>query len=87
LTPRPSRPYADRKRAKGPDKERGKPYARDRLRSQGERGTGHVAGQKLAAQQSATHPLVTGINQLAQLNKEGKLTDDEFTKAKGKLLD
>lgn len=48
---------------------------------------GHVAGQKLAAKQSATHPLASGIDQLAQLNKEGKLTDDEFTKAKAKLLD
>jgi hypothetical protein len=48
---------------------------------------GHVAGQKLAAKQSAMHPLAAGIDQLAQLNKEGKLTDDEFTKAKGKLLD
>jgi hypothetical protein len=48
---------------------------------------GHVAGQKLAAKQSATHPLAAGLDQLAQLKKEGKLTDDEFTKAKGKLLD
>jgi hypothetical protein len=48
---------------------------------------GHVAGQKLATKQSATHPLAAGLDQLAQLKKEGKLTDDEFTKAKGKLLD
>lgn len=48
---------------------------------------GHVAGQKLASRQSATHPLAAGIDQLAQLNREGKLTDDEFAKAKGKLLD
>ena len=48
---------------------------------------GHIAGQKLATEQSAMHPLVAGIDQLAQLNKEGKLTDDEFAKAKGKLLD
>jgi hypothetical protein len=48
---------------------------------------GHVAGQKLAAKQAATHPLVAGLDQLRQLNKEGTLNDDEFTKAKGKLLD
>jgi hypothetical protein len=48
---------------------------------------GHIAGQKLATEQSATHPLASGIDQLAQLKDEGKLTDDEFTKAKGKLLD
>ncbi len=48
---------------------------------------GHVAGQKLATKQSATHPLAAGLDQLAQLKDEGKLTDDEFTKAKGKLLD
>jgi hypothetical protein len=48
---------------------------------------GHVAGQNLAAKQSTTHPLVDGLNQLNQLNEEGKLTPDEYTKAKGKLLD
>lgn len=48
---------------------------------------GHVAGQKLAIRQSATHPLAAGIDQLAQLNKEGKLSADEFARAKGKLLD
>jgi hypothetical protein len=48
---------------------------------------GHVASQKLATKQSATHPLAAGVDQLAQLNKEGKLTDEEFTKAKGKLFD
>jgi hypothetical protein len=48
---------------------------------------GHIAGQKLATKQSATHPLAAGLDQLAQLRKEGKLSDDEFTKAKGKLLD
>ncbi len=48
---------------------------------------GHVAGQKLAAKQAAAHPLVAGLDQLAQLNKQGSLDDDEFAKAKGKLLD
>jgi len=48
---------------------------------------GHVAGQKLATKQSATHPLAAGLDQLAQLKNEGKLTPDEFTKAKGKLID
>lgn len=48
---------------------------------------GHVAGQKLAAKQSATHPLVAGLDQLAQLNKQGSLDNDEFAKAKGRLLD
>ena len=48
---------------------------------------GHIAGQKLATRQSDIHPLVAGIDQLAELHKDGKLTDDEFTKAKGKLLD
>jgi hypothetical protein len=48
---------------------------------------GHVAGQKLATQQSAMHPLVGGLQQLTQLTDEGKLTPDEFTKAKAKLLD
>ena len=47
---------------------------------------GHIAGQKLATGQSAMHPLASGIDQLAQLKDEGKLTPDEFTKAKGKLL-
>ena len=47
---------------------------------------GHISGQMIATKQSATHPLAAGIDQLAQLNKEGKLTDDEFAKAKGKLL-
>lgn len=48
---------------------------------------GHVAGEELATKQPATHPLAAGLGQLAQLNQEGKLTDDEFTRAKGKLLD
>jgi hypothetical protein len=48
---------------------------------------GHVASQKLAAKQSATHPLADGLEKLVQLNKDGKLTDDELTKAKAKLLD
>ena len=48
---------------------------------------GHISGQKLAAKQSATHPLVAGLDQLAQLNKQGSLDDDEFAKAKGNLLD
>ena len=48
---------------------------------------GHVAGQKLATKQSATLPLADGLDQLAQLHKDGKLADDEFAKAKGKLLD
>lgn len=48
---------------------------------------GHLAGQKLATKQSATHPLAAALDQLAQLKKDGKLTDEEFTKAKGKLLD
>jgi hypothetical protein len=48
---------------------------------------GHVAGQELAIKQPAMHPLAAGLDQLAQLKKDGKLTDDEFTKAKGKLLD
>lgn len=48
---------------------------------------GHVAGQKLATKQSAMHPLAGGLDQLAQLKDEGKLTPDEFTKAKAKLLD
>lgn len=47
---------------------------------------GHIAGQKLA-KQSDTRPLAAAVGQLAQLKEEGKLTDDEFTKAKGKLLD
>lgn len=48
---------------------------------------GHIAGQKLATKQSAMHPLAAGLDQLSQLHKDGKLTDDEFSKAKGKLLD
>lgn len=48
---------------------------------------GHVASQKLANKQSATHPLAAGLDQLAQLHKDGKVSADEFTKAKGKLLD
>lgn len=47
---------------------------------------GHIAGQKLAAKQSSTHPLADELDQLAQLRKEQKLTGEEFTKAKGKLL-
>jgi len=31
---------------------------------------GHVAGQKLAIKQPATHPLAAGLDQLAQLKKE-----------------
>lgn len=48
---------------------------------------GHIAGQKLATKQSPTNPLAAGLDQLAQLQEDGKLTPEEFTKAKGKLLD
>jgi hypothetical protein len=48
---------------------------------------GHVAGHELATKQAAAYPLAARIEQLAQLNQEGKLTDAEFAKAKGKLLD
>ncbi len=48
---------------------------------------GHVAGEELAAKQSPTPPPLPGLEQLAQLHTDGKLTDDEFTAAKKKLLD
>jgi hypothetical protein len=48
---------------------------------------GHVAGHELATKQPATHPLVAGLEQLAQLKQQGELSRDEFTKAKAKLLD
>jgi hypothetical protein len=48
---------------------------------------GHVASQKLASKQSAPLQLAGELDQLAQLHTDGKLTDDEFAKAKGKLLD
>ncbi len=47
---------------------------------------GHVAGHELAAKQSPTQPPLPGLEQLAQLHTDGKLTDDEFTAAKKKLL-
>ncbi len=47
---------------------------------------GHVAGHELAANQSPTQPPLPGLEQLAQLHTDGKLTDDEFTAAKNKLL-
>jgi hypothetical protein len=48
---------------------------------------GHVAGQELSAKQSAAQPPLPGLDQLAQLHTDGKLTDNEFTAAKAKLLD
>jgi hypothetical protein len=48
---------------------------------------GHVAGHELAAKQSLAQPPLPGLDQLAQLHTDGKLTDDEFTAAKAKLLD
>ena len=48
---------------------------------------GHAAGQELAAKQSPVQPPLPGLGHLAQLHTDGKLTDDEFTAAKAKLLD
>jgi hypothetical protein len=47
---------------------------------------GHVAGENLAAKQSPTQPPLPGLEQLAQLRKDGHLTEPEFTAAKKKLL-
>jgi hypothetical protein len=47
---------------------------------------GHVAGQELAAKQSPAQPPLPGLEQLAQLHTDRKLTDHEFTAAKAKLL-
>ena len=47
---------------------------------------GHVAGHELAAKQSPAQPQLPGLEQLAQLHTDRKLTDDEFTAAKAKLL-
>jgi hypothetical protein len=47
---------------------------------------GHLAGHELAAKQSLAQPPLPGLEQLAQLHMDGKLTDDEFTTAKRKLL-
>jgi hypothetical protein len=44
---------------------------------------GHVAGHELAAKQSQPRP---GLEQLARLHAEGKLTDDEFAAAIRMLL-
>jgi hypothetical protein len=47
---------------------------------------GHLAGQKLATKPSPAQPPLPGLERLAQLNTDGKLTDDEFAAAKRKLL-
>lgn len=48
---------------------------------------GYVVGHELAAKQSPAQPPLPGLEQLAQLHTDGKLTDNEFTAAKAKLLD
>lgn len=47
---------------------------------------GHVAGHELATKPSPAQPPLPSLEQLAQLHSDGKLTDDEFTAAKRKLL-
>jgi len=47
---------------------------------------GHVAGHELAAKPPPAQPPLPGLEQLAQLHKDGHLTADEFTAAKKKLL-
>jgi hypothetical protein len=47
---------------------------------------GHVAGHELATKQAAAQPPMPSLEQLAQLNTDGKLNDDEFVAAKRKLL-
>jgi hypothetical protein len=47
---------------------------------------GHIAGHELAAKQSPAQPPLPALEQLAQLHTDRKLTDDEFTAAKAKLL-
>ncbi|SRR6266576_2495592 len=44
---------------------------------------GHVAGQKLAIKQPATHPLAAGLDQLSQLKKEGKLPTTNSRRPRG----
>ena len=48
---------------------------------------GHIAGHDLAAKQSPAQPRLPGLERLAQLHTDGKLSKDEFTAAKAKLLD
>jgi hypothetical protein len=48
---------------------------------------GHIAGHELAAKQSPAQPPLPGLQHLAQRHTDRKLTDDEFTAAKAKLLD
>ncbi len=47
---------------------------------------GHVAGQELATQQSAKQSPLPDLDRLAELEATGKLTQDEFSAAKRKLL-
>ena len=47
---------------------------------------GHIAGHDLAAKQSPAQPQLPGLERLAQLHTDGKLSDDEFKAAKAKIL-
>ncbi|SRR6266851_102973 len=47
---------------------------------------GHVTGHQLAVRQSPAQPPLPGLEQLAQLHTDGKLTDEEFTAAKRQLV-
>jgi hypothetical protein len=47
---------------------------------------GHVAGHVLAARQSQAQAPLPDLTTLAQLRSDGKLTEDEYSAAKRKIL-